>query len=209
MAILFGTTADGESLPVQVNEFGQLVAQGVPGEQGIQGPPGPPGPVGDYTYETVEFVPTLYSSDVGEALIDWSTIAGKACRWGPIVWATFQLVASNVVVTNARGDIRIGGLPESMRFLHDPGLNDRGCVFFAPHFRLGGKTLENGLSAVLLEDGRSFSLAYAKPSFKYDAGFPWSDLDKGEYPPCIRFTWQGWHHSVASSAERLDDLMSD
>ena len=37
MAILYGTTADGESLPVEVNELGQLVAEGLPG------PPGPPG----------------------------------------------------------------------------------------------------------------------------------------------------------------------
>ena len=40
MAILFGTTADGETLPVEVNEFGQLVAEG------LNGPPGPPGPPG-------------------------------------------------------------------------------------------------------------------------------------------------------------------
>jgi len=40
MAILYGTTADGESLPVEVNELGQLVAQG------LAGPPGPPGPPG-------------------------------------------------------------------------------------------------------------------------------------------------------------------
>ena len=40
MAILYGTTADGDSLPVEVNEFGQLIAQGL---QGQEGPPGPPG----------------------------------------------------------------------------------------------------------------------------------------------------------------------
>lgn len=40
MAILFGTTADGETLPVEVNEFGQLIAEG------LNGPPGPPGPPG-------------------------------------------------------------------------------------------------------------------------------------------------------------------
>jgi hypothetical protein len=42
MAILYGTTADGDSLPVEVNEFGQLVAQGLPGQEGPQGPPGLP-----------------------------------------------------------------------------------------------------------------------------------------------------------------------
>lgn len=46
---LYGTQSNGETLPVQVNEFGQLVAEGLPGppgeqgEQGIQGPPGPAG----------------------------------------------------------------------------------------------------------------------------------------------------------------------
>ena len=43
MAILYGTTADGDSLPVEVNEFGQLIAQGLQGEAGAEGPPGPPG----------------------------------------------------------------------------------------------------------------------------------------------------------------------
>ena len=42
MAILFGTTAEGETLPVEVNEFGQLVAKGLPGEEGPPGPPGLP-----------------------------------------------------------------------------------------------------------------------------------------------------------------------
>ena len=40
MAILYGTTGTGETLPVEVNEFGQLIAEG------LDGPPGPPGPPG-------------------------------------------------------------------------------------------------------------------------------------------------------------------
>ena len=35
MAILYGTTADGDSLPVEVNELGQLVAQGLDGPVGL------------------------------------------------------------------------------------------------------------------------------------------------------------------------------
>ena len=38
--ILLGTQSNGETLPVQVNQYGQLVAEG------IQGPPGPEGPPG-------------------------------------------------------------------------------------------------------------------------------------------------------------------
>lgn len=52
MAVLFGTTSDGDTLPVQVNESGQLVAQGVPGPPGPagpEGPEGPPGPAGGLT----------------------------------------------------------------------------------------------------------------------------------------------------------------
>ena len=48
--ILLGTQQNGETLPVQVNEYGQLVAQGLEGgigPEGPEGPPGPPGPQGD------------------------------------------------------------------------------------------------------------------------------------------------------------------
>ena len=41
MAILYGTTAEGESLPVEVNNLGQLVAEGLTGPQGPEGPAGP------------------------------------------------------------------------------------------------------------------------------------------------------------------------
>ena len=41
---LYGTQSNGETLPVQVDEFGRLVAEGL---QGIEGPPGPEGPPGD------------------------------------------------------------------------------------------------------------------------------------------------------------------
>ena len=56
MAILYGTTSSGESLPVLVDQFGNLLAKGIegqqgpPGGEGPQGPPGgegPPGPQGD------------------------------------------------------------------------------------------------------------------------------------------------------------------
>lgn len=56
--ILYGTQSTGETLPVQVDATGRLVAEGLPGQQGEQGPqgekgdkgdpgePGPPGPPG-------------------------------------------------------------------------------------------------------------------------------------------------------------------
>ena len=44
--LLLGTQSNGETLPVQVNSFGQLVAEGLQGPEGPQGPPGPEGPQG-------------------------------------------------------------------------------------------------------------------------------------------------------------------
>jgi hypothetical protein len=50
MAILFGTTSSGNTLPVLVDQFGNLLAKGIPGDEGPPGPPGgafalPPDPV--------------------------------------------------------------------------------------------------------------------------------------------------------------------
>ena len=50
--ILYGTQSNGETLPVQVDDFGRLVAEGLqgakgdPGEPGAEGPQGPEGPQG-------------------------------------------------------------------------------------------------------------------------------------------------------------------
>lgn len=56
MAILYGTQSNGETLPVLVDQFGNLIAKGIegppgqegsPGTPGKDGDPGPPGPKGD------------------------------------------------------------------------------------------------------------------------------------------------------------------
>lgn len=46
MAILFGTQSNGETLPVLVDQFGNLLAKGIDGEPGAPGAPGPPGEPG-------------------------------------------------------------------------------------------------------------------------------------------------------------------
>jgi len=46
MAILYGTTGDGTTLPVLVDQFGNLLAKGIDGAEGPEGPEGPPGPEG-------------------------------------------------------------------------------------------------------------------------------------------------------------------
>lgn len=43
MAILYGTQSNGETLPVLVDQFGNLLAKGIEGQQGPEGPPGPDG----------------------------------------------------------------------------------------------------------------------------------------------------------------------
>lgn len=120
MAILYGTTADGQSLPVQVNEFGQLVAQGLPGPQGEQGEQGEPGPPGNGgvlpEVEDGLFVPTLESSSEGTALIEYAQQAGYWYRWGPFLGIDVLIQTLSIVVTNARGKLQIGGLPESVRW---------------------------------------------------------------------------------------------
>ena len=60
--ILLGTQSNGETLPVQVNEFGQLVAEGLTGEEGPQGPEGPEGPPGQ-----IDLPPDPYEG----ALLGW------------------------------------------------------------------------------------------------------------------------------------------
>ena len=46
MAILYGTQSNGETLPVLVDQFGNLLAKGIDGTPGAPGPPGQEGPQG-------------------------------------------------------------------------------------------------------------------------------------------------------------------
>ena len=60
--VLYGTQSNGETLPVQVDGTGRLVAEGLPGPAGPDGPPGPPGPAGE-----IELPPDPYEG----ALLGW------------------------------------------------------------------------------------------------------------------------------------------
>jgi hypothetical protein len=71
MAILYGTTAEGETLKVLVDQFGNLLAKGIEGPQGPQGLPGTPG-VGE-----------LPSGATDGALLGWQD--------GELVWITEPL----------------------------------------------------------------------------------------------------------------------
>ena len=120
MAILYGTQNNGETLAVQVNEFGQLVAQGLDGATGPEGPEGPQGPQGpqgepgiDGTVQPIyeEFVPYLDFNNGGTAIIEYSQQSGLIVRWGNYVECTGVIRTSSVVITDARGKIRLLGLP--------------------------------------------------------------------------------------------------
>ena len=65
MTTLYGLTADGTSVPVQVTDNGRLVAQGLEGPPGIgeQGPPGPEGPPCSYGPDDDLSVKTVTAAD--------------------------------------------------------------------------------------------------------------------------------------------------
>lgn len=144
MAILFGTTSDGNTLPVQVNASGQLVAQGMdgsPGAQGPQGEPGEPGPPGEQgppgepgadgidgvTETQGSWTPIWSSTAEGEAIISYTNTTGRWYKTGALVTVWFQIRTSEVTITNARGALEIVGLPFAFQcgsgsaFRHGPG----------------------------------------------------------------------------------------
>ena len=65
--ILLGTQSNGETLPVQVDATGRLVAEGLPGPEGPDGPPGPPGEPGPPGQPGIELPPDPYEG----ALLGW------------------------------------------------------------------------------------------------------------------------------------------
>ena len=65
--ILLGTQSNGETLPVQVDAFGRLVAEGLQGPEGPEGPEGPQGPEGPPGPGGIELPPDPYEG----ALLGW------------------------------------------------------------------------------------------------------------------------------------------
>ena len=113
MAILYGTQSNGETLPVQVNSYGQLVAKGLPGEKGEKGEQGPPGPKGDKgdpgppgepaSFEWISWDPELVFDGDGEALQDVRSAKGRRGIFLGVEILTFRIVWNSIMVTNARG----------------------------------------------------------------------------------------------------------
>lgn len=123
MAILFGTTSEGETLPVQVNASGQLVAQGMDGIAGIEGPPGkegPPGPKGDkgdpgdsgLTAEQGIWSPSFANETGGSAMFFYKTRQGYWYKVGGMMTVWWLIELDGVQITAARGGLDVVGIPE-------------------------------------------------------------------------------------------------
>lgn len=89
MAILYGTQSNGETLPVQVNEFGQLVAQGLDGTPGTPGTPGPPGPPGIGQLPSNPFEGALLGWEDGELAWVGGSMPLPAGTFGPFLYDYF------------------------------------------------------------------------------------------------------------------------
>ena len=79
--ILLGTQANGETLPVQVDATGRLVAEGLQGEPGDPGEPGAPGPPGEQGPEG----PPGAGVPEGGSEGDYLQIIDGTPTWGPWV----------------------------------------------------------------------------------------------------------------------------
>ena len=197
MPILYGTTSDGESLPVQVNEFGQLVAQGLEGPPGPEGQPGPSNPDGKLPLTHGAFTPVWLSDhEDGSALFDYERQEGFWIRYGVILAVSILLVSRDDVVTNARGNLLIGGLPEDLVPLNTFSSNAQG-VFSVNQAKFRGLEELNRPGAQFNRDGGTFGIRdYWNSGNK---GVPFSVLDgnvNGQNN--ISFTWL-WFHNDATA----------
>ena len=207
MATLYGTTADVESLPVQVNEFGQLVAQGLPGEQGIQGPPGPEGPISNVEEEFGSFDPTFGSSTEGEAFITYDYVRGFYHRFGKQVGVWVYIRTSEVVVTDARGSLIVEGLPSEWALsntLHTTGAG----MYSMSYARIGEYSLVDGLRPVLNSGGTSWTIFRDDKTLNWDPAIPFPAIEENDGRSIIGFAWSGFAADAVKSVEvELDELM--
>lgn len=99
--ILYGTQSNGETLPVQVDATGRLVAEGLQGQQGEQGPEGPQGPQGEKgdPGEPGEGVPTPYGPE-GTYL----RIRDGVPAWADADYPTAQIALTQDIDPDPRGN---------------------------------------------------------------------------------------------------------
>jgi hypothetical protein len=117
MAILYGTQSNGETLPVLVDQYGNLLAKGIDGATGPEGPQGPQGPQGpsgkdgDGQPVVTSFTPYFEIMSGGSAIIEYENQDGVIFQWGNYVQCTGSLKTTNVLITDPRGTIGVGGFP--------------------------------------------------------------------------------------------------
>jgi hypothetical protein len=105
--ILLGTQSNGETLPVQVDDFGRLVAEGLQGSEGPEGPQGPQGPQGP---EGISYPPDPYEG----ALLGWLN-GGPAWVGSPPVPIPPDVFGPIVSYDQQNGLIEVSGaIPESI-----------------------------------------------------------------------------------------------
>ena len=207
MATLFGTTADGESLPVQVNEFGQLVAQGLAGPQGEQGEQGPVGPPGNTPFTWGTFTPEFRSDDPdGQAFYTYANRSGEWYRLGSLLTVSVYLLCTDVAVTGPRGNLCVAGLPSEADFA---------VITYAGYY--GPSSVNRLRLSANWEPDKSFA-TYHSPisgfrlSAEQEGGvspIPFYKLDQEGDGTCeVAMWWSGLAgDSVRSVSGSLDDLM--
>ena len=207
MAILYGTTADGESLPVQVNEFGQLVAKGLPGDKGDQGDIGPEGPPGNTPFTTGEFSPVFSSSDEsGTGFIEYNSQHGYWYRLGPTLTVQIMIRTDSAVLTDIRGNLEVSGIPPEAWFA-SPSVASTYGPFSFNYLNLSARgRFQYG--RIRWVNSRSSFQIYAV----YDGEWVtplWQDLEgEASAGSMIAFTFSGLAaDAVRSVPVDLDDLM--
>lgn len=207
MPILYGTTSDGESLPVQVNEFGQLVAQGLEGPPGPEGQPGPSNPDGKLSFTHGAFTPVWLSDhEEGSALFDYEQQFGAWFRYGDLLAISVRLLSRNDVVTNPRGNLLIGGVPEDLVPLNSFASGHQG-IYSVYQARIRGVADFNRPGFQFDRNGGTFAVRDYWDSG--NKGVPFSALDgDANGTNNISFSWF-WFHADALTAGQvtLDGLM--
>ena len=121
MAILYGTQSNGETLPVQVNETGQLVARGLQGEkgekgdkgeQGEKGDQGDPGQDGGVQITTGLWVPEFTTADQESTLTArYRSQEGTFTQFGNWWVGRFHLATYGVTYDTPSAVVTITGFP--------------------------------------------------------------------------------------------------
>lgn len=207
MAILYGTTADGQSLPVQVNEFGQLVAQGLQGPPGPEGPEGPTGSGDPVELTEGHFKPEFVSTDeAGAGFIEYDVQDGYWYRFGPLLTVVMRCRTTSVALTNLRGNLAMGGVPDEAR-LAVPTMTTRYGPYSMPLCHLAGRPVVHRPTCIYKGGANHYMLA--EGGGDDPENIKWADLDaEGDQVNDVRLTFSGLAlGTVRSVPGLLDDVM--